>query len=101
MPRLFLFVFLSTILSFDASAQGRPSIPELNKQLTIKLKKDFEDSKAALSRIRSTSPAIKESLKLFSEFNVQQFEARLKKDFTNRLIPAWLEHQAEDTVLLY
>ncbi|HZY80089.1 MAG TPA: hypothetical protein VFE50_11235 [Cyclobacteriaceae bacterium] len=86
---------------FSHSRPQQPDISELNRELTAKLTKKFEADKARLSNIKSSHPAIRESLKLFSEFNMQQFEARLRKDLKDRLIPAWLENQKEDAVGSY
>ena len=76
-------------------------ITELNKQLTKKLRGDFESAKLKVTKINDPHPAIIESLRIFSEYNIEQLKNNVKKDLIERLIPAWLEYQTKDSVDQY
>jgi hypothetical protein len=71
------------------------TVNSLNLQLSIKLKANFESAKIKALKINSPYPSIAESLRLFSEFNIEEFKEKEKKDLINRQLPAWLEYQEE------
>jgi hypothetical protein len=77
------------------------NINNLNRQLSIKLKADFELARTKVLKIKATYPSIIESLRLFLDFNVEKFKEQEKKDLINRQLPAWLEYQKESAANVY
>lgn len=75
-------------------------ITDLNKKLRTQLSENLKLAELNVSKLCSPYSAIQESIKLFNDFDIQQFQSNVEKSLIN-LIPEWIEYQSKDNDVTY